>query len=61
MKTETEQTISMVEELRKIRDKIGVEIQDLTHEQLMEYFNRQETFHPKSMWKKLRDSKQENK
>jgi len=61
MKTETKQTESMVEQLRKIRDQIGVEIQDLNPKQVLEYFNQQKGFLPKSYWDKPSDPKQENK
>ncbi len=61
MKTETQKTESMVAQLRKIRDQIDNEIKDMTTEQVLEYFNRQEGFLPKSYWDKTDDPKQENK
>ncbi len=41
-----------VEELREIRDKISLEIQVKTFEQLKEYFNKQKTLHPSKDWQK---------
>jgi hypothetical protein len=61
MKTETHKAESMVEELRKIRDQIGLEIQDLNPEQVLEYFNKQKGLLPKSYWNKADDLKPENK
>ncbi len=61
MNTETQKTESMVEQLRKIRDQIGLEIQDMTPEQVLNYFNHQKGFLPKSYWNKTSDSKKENK
>ena len=46
----TEKTI--IEQLREIRDKINLDIKDMTTEQIKEYFSRQKTLHP-SVWKKL--------
>jgi hypothetical protein len=43
---------SHIEKLRDIRDKINAEIQDLTHKQLMQYLDKQQTLHPKAMWQK---------
>lgn len=51
----------MVGELRKIRDKINAEIQDMTHEQLMQYFDQQETLHSKEFWKKKLGDQQKEK
>ncbi len=51
----------MIGELRKIRDRINAEIQDLTHEQLMQYFDRQETLHSKEFWKKKLGDQQKEK
>lgn len=61
MNTETQKTESMVEQLRKIRDQIGLEIQDMTPNQVLEYFNQQKGFLPKSYWNKTSDSKKENR
>jgi len=59
MKTETKQTESMVEQLRKIRDEIGVEIQDLNPKQVLEYFNQQKGLLPKFYWDKAKEQKKE--
>jgi len=61
MKTEIDNNKSMVGELRKIRDKINAEIQDMTHEQLMQYFDQQETLHSKEFWKKKLGDQQKEK
>jgi len=47
-KIKTEKTT--VEELREIRDKITLETQDMTVEQLKEYFKKQKTLHPAKDW-----------
>lgn len=52
---------SVVEQLRKIRDQIGLEIQDMTPEQVLEYYNQKEGLLPKSYWNKTDEPKQENK
>ncbi len=61
METENEESESMVAHLRKIRDRIGLEIQDMTPEQVLEYFNQKEGLLPKSYWNKTDEPKQENK
>ncbi|MBN4049686.1 hypothetical protein JYT36_00500 [Bacteroidales bacterium AH-315-N07] len=38
---------SMVKTLREIRDRINLEIQDLSTEELKEYFKKKLTLHPK--------------
>jgi hypothetical protein len=43
---------SVIEELRQIRDRINTEIQDLSLEQLKQYWKTKETLHPKSNWQK---------
>ncbi len=49
----------MVEQLRKIRDEIGVEIQDLNPKQVLEYFNQQKGLLPKFYWDKAKEQKKE--
>ena len=44
---------TLVEELREIRDKISLDIQDLTAEQMKEYFSKQKTLRPTSLWRKM--------
>ncbi len=61
MKTEVQESESMVAQLRKIRDQIDTEIKDMTPEQVLNYFNQQKGFLPKSYWNKTSDSKKENK
>lgn len=46
----TEKTL--VEQLREIREKVSLDIKDLTLEQLKEYFSKQQTLHPKTVWQK---------
>jgi hypothetical protein len=43
---------STIQELRAIRDKIGLEIQDLNYEQLMKYVAKKSKLHPKRVWQK---------
>lgn len=52
----TENKISYVEELRNIRDKISLDIQDMSFEQLKEYLNKRESAFPKSCWDKTLNS-----
>ena len=40
-----------VEQLREIRDRISLEIQDMTFEQLKKYIDAQLTLHPKKVWR----------
>lgn len=42
--------ISVMEQLREIRDKLSVEIKDMSHKELKEYLRKQKTLHPKSVW-----------
>ena len=53
MKTKEEKKIdkTLVQQMRDIRDKVNLDIKDLTVEQLKEYFRKQKTLHPKSVWK----------
>lgn len=39
-----------IEQLREIRDKISFDIKDFTTEQMKEYFSKQKTLHPTSVW-----------
>lgn len=47
---------SLIEQLREVRDKIGIEIQDLSFEQLRTYLNEKENFDSNTRFKKLADS-----
>jgi len=42
---------TLVDQLREIREKVSLDIKDLTIEQLKEYFIKQQTLHPKTVWK----------
>ena len=42
---------TLIEQLREIRDKISLDIKDLTTEQMKEYFSKQKTLHP-TVWQK---------
>lgn len=46
---------SLIDEMRQIRDKINLEIKDLSVEQLKEYWKKKETLHPKSVWQSRAD------
>jgi len=39
--------LSVMKQLRKIRDKVSLEIKDMTYEQLKEYLNKQKKIYPK--------------
>jgi hypothetical protein len=53
MKTEKEKKEkSTIEELREIRDKISIEIQDMSFEELQKYIEKKLTLHPKNKWVK---------
>ncbi len=39
-----------IEQLREIRDKISLDVKDLTTEQMKEYFSKQKTLHSTSVW-----------
>lgn len=41
----------VIDELCAIRDRINLEIQDMTKEELLAYLNKQETLHSKEFWK----------
>jgi len=47
---------SAIQQLRSIRDKIGLEIQDMTFEQLKKYVEERLTLHPRRAWQKRTDS-----
>ena len=47
-KSKTEKTT--IQELREIRDRISIEIQDMTAKQLKEYFSKQKTLHSSKEW-----------
>ena len=47
--TKTDKTL--VEQLRSIREKVSLDIKDMTLEQLKAYFSKQKTLRPPSVWK----------
>jgi hypothetical protein len=49
-KTKTEKTL--IDELREIRDKLSLEMKDMTLEQMKAYLQKKETMHPKTVWEK---------
>lgn len=59
MKTDIENTASMIAQLRKIRDSIDLEIKDMTAEQVLEYYNNREGLLPKEVWNKVKEQKKE--
>jgi len=55
MKTKENNTTeekTMVEQLREIRDKISLEIKDMTLDQMKNYFKNQKTLHSETNWEK---------
>ncbi len=50
---------SIMEELREIRDKISLETQDMTYEELRKYIDERltGTLHPKEVWDKPKSTK----
>ena len=56
MKTKDKKEKSILQQLRDIRDKLSVEIKDMTYEQLKDYLDRQKTLHPTRTWQKRADS-----
>ena len=45
----TEKTF--VEQMREIRDKVNLEIKDLSSTELKQYLDKQKTLHPIGFWK----------
>ena len=43
---------STIQQLRDIRDKIGLDIQDMSFEQLKKYVAERLTLHPTRVWRK---------
>jgi hypothetical protein len=54
MKTKNENKIdkNFVEQLRAIRDKVSLEIKDMTLEQMKDYLKKKKTLYPTSAWQK---------
>ena len=43
---------SAIQQLRKIRDKIGIEIEDMSFEELKKYIDEKSKIFPKMVWQK---------
>ncbi len=41
---------TIVQQLREVRDKINMDIKDMSLEQLKTYLKKQKTLHPTSFW-----------
>jgi hypothetical protein len=53
MKTkEIEKDKSILTELRSIRDKISIELEGMTTEQIVEYLKKKKTLHSTKVWQK---------
>lgn len=52
MKTKSENRTdkTLIEQLREIRDKVSLEIKDMTSDQLKDYLKKKETLHPIVHW-----------
>jgi hypothetical protein len=50
MKTKEKEQKSVLLQLRDIRDKLSLEIKDMTYDQLKEFLDRHKTLHSKSIW-----------
>jgi hypothetical protein len=50
IKNKTDKTL--IEQLREIRDKISLEIKDMTFEELKDYLKKKKTLHPTTVWPK---------
>jgi hypothetical protein len=42
---------TLLEQLREIRDKMSLEMKDMTFEQIKEYLKKKETLHPRTFWR----------
>ena len=53
MKTKYQNKVrkSLIVQLREIRDKISLEIKDMTFKQLKDYLNKKDTLHPTAVWR----------
>jgi len=45
---------SLIDQLREIRDKVSLDIKDMTSEELKDYLNKKETLHPNTVWQDIR-------
>ena len=64
MKTtdENKTNLTLIDELREIRNKMSLEMQDMTLAQIKDYLKEKETLHPPAVWQKAnqRNLKHEN-
>ena len=52
MKTKIIKGEPAIQKLRQIRDKVSLEIKDMTYEQLKQFLEKQKGLHPLSAWRK---------
>ena len=52
MKTKEKTDKTLIEDLREIRDKISLDIKDMTLDQIKSYLKGKETLHPTQIWSK---------
>jgi len=45
---------SLIDQMREIRDKVSLDIKDMTLEELKDYLNKKETLHPNTVWQNVR-------
>jgi hypothetical protein len=50
-KTITKRDKTLIEQLREIRDKINLEIKDMTFDELKDYLKKKKTLHPTAVWR----------
>jgi hypothetical protein len=52
MKTKEKPDKTLIEDLREIRDKISLDIKDMTLDQIKNYLKEKKTLHPTQVWSK---------
>ena len=52
MKTKEKTDKTLIEDLREIRDKISLDIKDMTLDQIKNYLTGKKTLHPTQVWSK---------
>ena len=52
MKTKEKKDRTLIDELREIRDKMSMDIKDMTLEQIKNYLRKKKTLHPIQIWQK---------
>ena len=50
IKNENKTDKNLIDQLREIRDKVSLEIKDMTLEQIKDYLKKKKTLHPSSVW-----------